>query len=110
MATYAKKSYTVEAVQFTSTLGDEIREATMAAGAKGESCAHESGITYEEGRGYRFRGHTLGFNNYLVTRAGVTTVSSKDEFEGKYEPKREVAAAPIAEPEAAPAKNKGGKP
>lgn len=79
------KSVTVDAIEFTEALGNEIADATVKAVEKRVPYEHKSGITFEVGRGYRFAGSQVSFGDYLVTSHGVTQVMSADDFHATYD-------------------------
>lgn len=84
MPAYRKKAATVEAVQFTRELAQAVQAFHADEANKGKT--HESGVTHEEGRGFKFRDKALGFGDYIVspTLASITVKSAKD-FEAEYE-------------------------
>lgn len=77
MKEYRARTQAVEAFEFTEEVGRII----IIGGAHSPIAP----ITYEEGRGYRMRGQTLKFGDFVVLSRGVSVVMAKDEFHGIYE-------------------------
>lgn len=76
MTTYRRKQqHTIEAVQFTSEMGEALREGGYPADAP-------DGLSYSEHSGYSFHGVRIAFGDYMVGRE----VHAREAFEAEYEP------------------------
>jgi hypothetical protein len=73
MTTYQRKRETIEALQFTADMGDELRESGQ---------PHVNGLEYSEHTGYLYCGTRIAFGDYMVGSAVVP----RDIFEARWEP------------------------
>lgn len=83
---YTRRIPEVEALVFSpelATLTDDGKKLTINAGAK------KLGISYVEGKGYRFRDAQVRFGDFMVLTAGVKPVWSPEDFTAQFRPAKE---------------------
>lgn len=79
MATHRVRVEEVDAMEFTEAIGNDV------AAASERGVKHKTGITFEQGRGYRFHGSQVSFGDFVVTSHGARCVMSAKDFGEKYE-------------------------